>query len=193
MKKASILPMFSLTLMVIAISLFWFSSNFEPIVYDRENVVFQIPKNIAQWLLVGAGFLSLGSFYLLWQKRCFECQDNMFIEKSDFFISLFITIFLSFIPIFILLVASFVVINGYIDYSSSYQIQNAVIDKNKHHSSRNGTTYWLTLKNNQNLIYLPVKEADYEKANYNDKVVITAKKGLLNMTWRQSYQIIPKS
>lgn len=114
MRKSNILPSFALLLMVIAIGGFWLSSSFEPLVFDRENVVFQVPKNVIKWLLFGAFLLTFTTFYLLWKNRCFDCQDKMFIEKSDFLISLFITIFLNFMPFFLLLVASFIFINGFL-------------------------------------------------------------------------------
>lgn len=190
MKKSNIVPIFGLALLVIAIGMTWLSSLFEPIVFDRENVVFQIPKNDIKWLSLGAVLLTFTSFYLLWKKHCFDCQDKIFIEKSDFLISLFITIFLNFMPFFLLLVASFISINGFFDRSPSYQIQNMVIDKNQHHSSKSGATYWLVLKNDKNLIYLPVKANEYDKTNCNDKVIITAKTGLLNVAWRENYKII---
>lgn len=193
MRKSNILPSFALLLMVIAIGGFWLSSSFEPLVFDRENVVFQVPKNVIKWLLFGAFLLTFTTFYLLWKNRCFDCQDKMFIEKSDFLISLFITIFLNFMPFFLLLVASFIFINGFFDRSPSYQIQNMIIDKNQHHSSKGDTTYWLTLKNTQNLIYLPVKGEEYERTNCDDNVIITAKKGWFNVAWRENYKIISQS
>lgn len=193
MRKSNILPSFALLLMVIAIGGFWLSSSFELLVFDRENVVFQVPKNVIKWLLFGAFLLTFTTFYLLWKNRCFDCQDKMFIEKSDFLISLFITIFLNFMPFFLLLLASFIFINGFFDRSPSYQIQNMIIDKNQHHSSKGGTTYWLTLKNTQNLIYLPVKGDEYERTNCDDNVIITAKKGWFNVAWRENYKIISQS
>lgn len=193
MRKSNILPSFALLLMVIAIGGFWLSSSFEPLVFDRENVVFQVPKNVIKWLLFGAFLLTFTTFYLLWKNRCFDCQDKMFIEKSDFLISLFITIFLNFMPFFLLLLASFIFINGFFDRSPSYQIQNMIIDKNQHHSSKGDTTYWLTLKNTQNLIYLPVKGEEYERTNCDDNVIITAKKGWFNVAWRENYKIISQS
>lgn len=193
MRKSNILPSFALLLMVIAIGGFWLSSSFELLVFDRENVVFQVPKNVIKWLLFGAFLLTFTTFYLLWKNRCFDCQDKIFIEKSDFLISLFITIFLNFMPFFLLLVASFIFINGFFDRSPSYQIQNMIIDKNQHHSSKGGTTYWLTLKNTQNLIYLPVKGDEYERTNCDDNVIITAKKGWFNVAWRENYKIISQS
>lgn len=193
MRKSNILPSFALLLMVIVIGGFWLSSSFEPLVFDRENVVFQVPKNVIKWLLFGAFLLTFTTFYLLWKNRCFDCQDKMFIEKSDFLISLFITIFLNFMPFFLLLLASFIFINGFFDRSPSYQIQNMIIDKNQHHSSKGDTTYWLTLKNTQNLIYLPVKGEEYERTNCDDNVIITAKKGWFNVAWRENYKIISQS
>lgn len=193
MRKSNILPSFALLLMVIVIGGFWLSSSFEPLVFDRENVVFQVPKNVIKWLLFGAFLLTFTTFYLLWKNRCFDCQDKIFIEKSDFLISLFITIFLNFMPFFLLLLASFIFINGFFDRSPSYQIQNMIIDKNQHHSSKGDTTYWLTLKNTQNLIYLPVKGEEYERTNCDDNVIITAKKGWFNVAWRENYKIISQS
>lgn len=68
-----------------------------------------------------------------------------------------------------------------------------IIDKNQHHSSKGDTTYWLTLKNTQNLIYLPVKGEEYERTNCDDNVIITAKKGWFNVAWRENYKIISQS
>lgn len=190
MKRTDIVAGLAMLLLIVALGIMWLSESYSPIIFDRSNVSFQLPNSIIRWLLGGTVVLVIACFNLLWNKRCFDCQQNMFIDKGEVFGCFFVTAFLYSLPLLIILIYSYIFVNGFFDRSPSYQIQNVVIDKYKHHSSKGGTTYLLTLKNHQNLIYLPIKADEYERTNCNDNVIINAKVGLLNVPWRENYKII---
>lgn len=190
MKKSNIILVIAFTLMTVGFFLMGLSESYPFIVFEQGNMLFHLSNNVTKFIWGSSISLTLATFSLLWKKHWLDCYENLFIEKSDFYIYLFMTFFFCLMPFIFITSLSYIYINGVFDRSPSYQIQNVVIDKYKHQGNKSGMTYTLVLKNQQNLIYLPVKADEYEQIHYDDNVIITAKTGFLNVPWRENYKII---
>lgn len=190
MHKEKIISLVYFLLFSLSLLLVWLSMDFHPLIFDMENTILELPKAILGYFMIVNCMICILICYYYWQHQYFDCQHNYFPPTKIEFFSYILLTFISYsIPILLILISGFIYINGKFDNSEPYTLSAIVIVK-KYSCGHKNTNYRLTLKQaNQSLIFMDVSKKTFENIQLNDNITIIAKRGLFNITWRQSFYI----